>query len=152
MSWHEAQERYGSDKPDVRFGMELVELTQVFADTGFNAFKAPCVKGIRVPGGAELSRKRLDQVKCPVTLLVGDMGQRWFRKSAEALAKMLPDVRLETIAGTILTEHERPERTIHGGRRPRAARGAARRVGADPVGEPARQRGCGRGAHRFPPV
>ena len=60
MTWHEAQERFGSDKPDVRFGMELVELTGVFADTGFNAFKAPCVKGILVPGGAELGRNRLD--------------------------------------------------------------------------------------------
>src|SRR4051794_8595633 len=41
MTWMEAQERFGSDKPDTRFGMELVELTPLFADTGFNAFKAP---------------------------------------------------------------------------------------------------------------
>ncbi len=62
MTWHEAMERYGSDKPDTRFGMELVELTEVFASTGFNAFKAPSVKGIRVPGGASLGRNKLDQL------------------------------------------------------------------------------------------
>jgi aspartyl-tRNA synthetase len=49
MTWLEAAERFGSDKPDVRFGLELVELTDVFSSTEFNAFKAPCVKGIRVP-------------------------------------------------------------------------------------------------------
>ena len=56
ITWLEAQERFGSDKPDTRFGMELVELTPLFADTGFNAFKAPCVKGIRVVGGGDATR------------------------------------------------------------------------------------------------
>ncbi len=72
MTWHEAQERFGSDKPDVRFGMELVELTPVFAATEFNAFKAPCVKGIRVPGGAEFGRNRLDDLT--------DQAKRWGAK------------------------------------------------------------------------
>jgi aspartyl-tRNA synthetase len=60
MTWHDAMERYGTDKPDVRFGLELVELTDIFAATGFNAFKAPCVKGIRVPGGGARTRNQLD--------------------------------------------------------------------------------------------
>ncbi len=72
ITWHDAQERFGSDKPDTRFGMELVELTELFADTGFNAFKAGCVKGIRVPGGAEFTRSRLDDLT--------DKAKRWGAK------------------------------------------------------------------------
>ena len=60
MTWAEATERYGTDKPDVRFSMELVDLTAVFAATEFNAFKAPAVKGIRVPGAGDTTRSRLD--------------------------------------------------------------------------------------------
>jgi aspartyl-tRNA synthetase len=62
MTWLEAAERFGSDKPDTRFGLELIELTDVFAKTEFNAFKADCVKGIRVPGGGDYSRSRLDDL------------------------------------------------------------------------------------------
>ncbi len=72
ITWHEARERFGSDKPDARFGMELVELTAVFADTGFNAFKAPCVKGIRVPAGASMGRNALDALT--------DQAKRWGAK------------------------------------------------------------------------
>jgi aspartyl-tRNA synthetase len=72
ITWLEAQERFGSDKPDIRFGMELTELTPLFADTGFNAFKAPCVKGIRVPGAGDLSRSRLDDLT--------DRAKRWGAK------------------------------------------------------------------------
>jgi aspartyl-tRNA synthetase len=60
ISWQEAMDRYGVDKPDMRFGMELVDLGEVFAGTEVRALDAQCVKGLRVPGGAELSRNRLD--------------------------------------------------------------------------------------------
>ena len=60
ITWEEAAERYGTDKPDLRFGMELVELADVFSGTEFRAFQAECVKGIRVPGGVDKSRNELD--------------------------------------------------------------------------------------------
>jgi len=62
ITWQEAMERFGSDKPDIRFGLELVELTDIFKSTEFRAFQAPSVKGIRVQGGAEYSRSRLDEL------------------------------------------------------------------------------------------
>ena len=62
MTWRDAMNRYGSDKPDVRFDLELCELTDVFAATEFNAFKASCIKGICLPGGAEMGRNKLDQL------------------------------------------------------------------------------------------
>lgn len=56
-----AMEKYGSDKPDLRFGMELVDLNDVLAETEFGVFKnAECVKAICVKNGASLSRKQID--------------------------------------------------------------------------------------------
>ena len=63
ISYRDAMETYGSDKPDLRFGMELIELTDVFANTEFGVFKnAACIKAICVKNGASLSRKQIDQV------------------------------------------------------------------------------------------
>ena len=62
ISYRDAMETYGSDKPDLRFGMELIELTDVFASTEFGVFKnAECIKAICVKNGASLSRKQIDQ-------------------------------------------------------------------------------------------
>ena len=62
ISYSDAMETYGSDKPDLRFGMELIELTDVFANTEFGVFKnAECIKAICVKNGASLSRKQIDQ-------------------------------------------------------------------------------------------
>ncbi len=62
ISYRDAMETYGSDKPDLRFGMELIELTDVFSNTEFGVFKnAECIKAICVKNGASLSRKQIDQ-------------------------------------------------------------------------------------------
>ncbi len=78
MTWSESLERYGTDKPDLRFGMELVELGSVFAGTGVRAFEAPCVKAISVTGGAAMTRARLDALTDRAKAL-GAKGLAWFR-------------------------------------------------------------------------
>ena len=60
MTWHEAMRRYGSDKPDLRLGLELVDLTTHFAQTPFRVFQAPYVGAVVMPGGAGQTRKELD--------------------------------------------------------------------------------------------
>jgi len=62
ITWHEAQNRYGSDKPDTRFGMQLTDLGEVFGATEFRAFQAPVVKGILVSGQGDMSRAQLDKL------------------------------------------------------------------------------------------
>jgi aspartyl-tRNA synthetase len=82
MTWHDAMERFGTDKPDTRFGLELVNLDEVFAATTFNAFAgAEAVKGIRVPGDADTSRSRLDALTDRAKSL-GAAGLVWMRVRA----------------------------------------------------------------------
>ncbi|MBR0480132.1 aspartate--tRNA ligase [Candidatus Saccharibacteria bacterium] len=57
----EAMESFGVDKPDLRYGLELVDLTEVFEKTEFKVFKTECVKAIRVPDGANLTRREIDE-------------------------------------------------------------------------------------------
>jgi aspartyl-tRNA synthetase len=97
VTWQDAMERYGSDKPDVRFGMELVELTDVFADSGFKAFAGQCVKGIRQPGASEAtSRKRLDDLT--------DQAKRW---GAKGLVWMrVTEAGLDSPAAKFLSDDE----------------------------------------------
>jgi aspartyl-tRNA synthetase len=79
MTWHDAMERFGTDKPDVRFGMELVELTDLFGDTEFRAFAgADAVKGIRVEGSGDIGRSRLDALTERAKAL-GAAGLVWMR-------------------------------------------------------------------------
>ena len=60
MTYRDAMERYGSDKPDLRFGCELVDLTDYFKDTTFRVFQNPYVGAVVMPGGASQSRRTFD--------------------------------------------------------------------------------------------
>ncbi|MGD9527669.1 aspartate--tRNA ligase [Pseudonocardia sp.] len=60
MSYAEAMDRFGSDKPDLRFGIELTDLTAYFADTTFRVFQNPYVGAVVMPGGASQARRQLD--------------------------------------------------------------------------------------------
>ena len=55
-----AMNTYGTDKPDLRYSMELIDLTEVFKDTDFKVFKTPCVKALCVTGAASLTRREID--------------------------------------------------------------------------------------------
>ena len=60
ISYADAMRRFGSDKPDLRFGLELVECTEYFSDTPFRVFQAPYVGAVVMPGGASQPRRTLD--------------------------------------------------------------------------------------------
>ena len=67
MTWQEAMDRFGSDKPDIRFGMELTDVSDVVADCGFGVFSGAIadggtVRGINVKGQAKMPRKKIDKL------------------------------------------------------------------------------------------
>jgi aspartyl-tRNA synthetase len=102
ITWHEAMNRFGIDKPDLRFGMELVELTDAFASTGFKAFAgAACIKGINASGRAEeFGRNKLDAMTDRAKKL-GAKGLVWM--------KVGPEGELESPVTKFLSEHEQLE-------------------------------------------
>lgn len=61
ITYQDAMDKYGTDKPDLRFGMELIDLTEIFANTEFKVFQTSAVKALCVKGGASLSRSQIDQ-------------------------------------------------------------------------------------------
>jgi aspartyl-tRNA synthetase len=97
ITWHDAMERFGSDKPDTRFGLELIEVTDLFAQTEFNAFRAPCVKAICEPGGAGRSRKQLDALT--------DQAKRWGARGLVWM-KVGEDLTLTSPVAKFLSEDE----------------------------------------------
>ena len=80
ITWHESMNRFGTDKPDLRFGLELAEVTSVFAATEFKAFaSAEAIKALCVPGGsADFGRNRLDALTDRAKSL-GAKGLVWMR-------------------------------------------------------------------------
>jgi aspartyl-tRNA synthetase len=78
MTWSEALDRYGTDKPDLRFGMELVDVSAVFEGTEVKAFSSPATKAIVVKDGAAYTRSMLDDLTDRAKK-AGAAGLAWFR-------------------------------------------------------------------------
>ncbi len=89
MDFEEAMEKYGNDKPDLRFGLELKNITDIAARSDFQVFKnltqaGGIVKGINVPGGAVMSRKEIDDLTA-FTNGYGAKGLAWFKTTENGL-------------------------------------------------------------------
>ncbi len=100
LTYREAMDRYGSDKPDMRFEMLLVDLSDLVADCGFRIFSSTVaeggqVKGIRVPGCAGYSRKQLDEL--------GDLASQYGAKGLVTIA-VTPDGVRSSVAKFLSTE------------------------------------------------
>jgi aspartyl-tRNA synthetase len=85
LTYREAMDRFGTDKPDVRFDLELVDVSERGRDSGFRVFsdvvaRGGVVKGLRVPGGADRSRKEIDELEA-VARTLGAKGLAWTRKT-----------------------------------------------------------------------
>jgi aspartyl-tRNA synthetase len=111
ITWRDAMERFGIDKPDLRFGMELVELTALFASTEFKAFAgAASIKGIRVdaatyPEAAAYGRNKLDALTDRAKK-IGAKGLVWMKVGADGavdspVAKFLTDSEREALVATM---------------------------------------------------
>lgn len=99
--YNESMEKYGVDKPDLRYGMELIDLTEDMKDTQFSVFaKAQCVKAICVKGGADLSRSQIDAFTDKARKL-GAGGLAYITYTAEGpkspIAKFLSEDELKAI-------------------------------------------------------
>jgi len=109
ITWRDAMERFGVDKPDLRFGMELQELTNIFAATEFKAFAgAASIKGINASGRAEeFGRNKLDQMTDKAKKM-GAKGLVWLKKTADGydspVAKFLSPSEQDALTTTFAAE------------------------------------------------
>lgn len=108
ITYADAMQRFGSDKPDLRFGVELTDCTELFADTSFGVFKAPYVGAVVHPGGASQTRKQLDAwqdwakargAKGLAYVLIGEDGEL-----KGPVAKNLSDAEKEALPGHVGAE------------------------------------------------
>jgi aspartyl-tRNA synthetase len=109
MSYHDAMNRYGSDKPDVRFGLEFLDVSNVFNDTGFKGFasvlaKSGVIKALVVPAqySEKLTRRTLDDLETHAKTY-GAMGMAWLKRGADGItgpiAKFLSDAEKLNLSG-----------------------------------------------------
>jgi aspartyl-tRNA synthetase len=90
LTWADAMERYGSDRPDLRFGLELSDWTRATADIDFGVIRGAVeaggrVRGLAVTGGARLSRKQIDEVEATAKA-AGAPGLLWVKRSEDGFS------------------------------------------------------------------
>ena len=97
LTYQESISRYGTDRPDTRFGLELTDVTDCFAETPFQVFREMVregahIKGICVPGRADYSRKQLDDLREWVRRLNDKADLSWLKRTSGGLKSSLPKV------------------------------------------------------------
>jgi len=113
ITYSEAMDRYGTDRPDMRFGLEMSEITDIVSKSEFRVFREAIerggmVKALRVPGGRDLSRKELDDMTDFIKIF-GAQGMAWIKIQAEGwqspVTKFLPEGVREALSQRLGTEH-----------------------------------------------
>ncbi len=106
LTYGEAMLRYGTDKPDLRFALEIVELTDILGEADFRLFQAvrgtvQRIRGVRVPGGARLSRKELDELQ-EVAKKAGAPGALWVKRGEDGFSGSFAKALEGMVAGRFL--------------------------------------------------
>ena len=101
IAYEDAISRYGTDRPDTRFGLEISDVGPAFADTAFEVFRqildqGGIIRGIRVPGRGDYSRKELDNLTA-YSIELGASGLAWIKSTSDGLRSSLPKVVEETV-------------------------------------------------------
>ncbi len=105
LTYQQAMDRFGSDKPDLRFGMEIVDISDLVAQSGFKVFcdavvAGGCVRGITVPGGSQFTRKEIDDLT-EMAKGYGAKGLAWISLQSDGvrspIAKFFSDAEIEGI-------------------------------------------------------
>ncbi len=111
ITYAEAMERYGSDKPDIRFGLELKNISDIVKDCGFKVFSEPAATGgsvrlINIPGGAErFPRKQIDAL-VEFVKTYGAKGLAWMRLGADGMTSSFAKFMTEDETAEIITRAE----------------------------------------------
>ncbi len=113
MGWHEAINSYGSDKPDIRFDLKLLDVSEIMSESGFNAFASVAksggiVKAINFNGGAKLSRKEIDDIRdLAMSKDYGAKGLAWITyKASEGEALSVEHAAVSSPIAKFLSEAE----------------------------------------------
>ena len=126
ITWADALDRYGTDKPDLRFDMQLVDLSEEFAQTEVRAFSSSHVKALCVPDGAAFTRSRLDGL-VEQAKRAGAAGLAWFRVVYAEATPAAGALALDSPLDRFLSDPERAailEKTGADGGGPHPCRGA----------------------------